>query len=239
MSMNSGRKIQDFIKELILRYQTHPIFAFLHIRYLETILYARLYHIQLSNYDKTHYLASVDGVRLFVNKHSGIGLIREVFCDQVYGKLSGDVGGKTIVDVGAFIGDTAIYFSKKGAKEIYAFEPNKESFELAKQNLDQNKIENVHLYNYGITDNFTEILERLQKIDLLKMDCEGCEYAAILSTPKNILLTIDKIILEYHKEPASLIKRLEDTGFKTQLQKAGFQTNGQPMGYIIAENPNH
>ncbi len=133
--MNNGLKIPYFIKELVLRYETHPIFTFLHLRYFETILYARLNHIQLLNYDKTHYLASVNGVRLLVNKHTGVGIIGEVFCDQMYGKLGGDVKGKTIVDVGAFIGDTAIYFSRKGGERDYAFEPDKESFELVKRNL--------------------------------------------------------------------------------------------------------
>lgn len=45
----------------------------------------------------------------------------ETFLEQPYGIL--DVKGRDVVDVGAYIGDTALYFRLKGAKRIYAFEP--------------------------------------------------------------------------------------------------------------------
>ena len=50
-----------------------------------------------------------------------IWLINENFIKEQYKWL--DVEGKNVVDVGANIGDTAIYFALKGAKHVYAFEP--------------------------------------------------------------------------------------------------------------------
>jgi len=34
-----------------------------------------------------------------------------------------DVKGKRVLDVGASIGDTAVYFALRGAREVVAFEP--------------------------------------------------------------------------------------------------------------------
>jgi hypothetical protein len=39
----------------------------------------------------------------------------EVFVDEEWGFL--DVNGRVVVDVGAFVGDSSIYFALKGAKK--------------------------------------------------------------------------------------------------------------------------
>jgi len=53
-----------------------------------------------------------------------------IFFGWLYGILSDlpgydwlDVKGKRVLDVGASIGDTAVYFAVKGASEVVAFEP--------------------------------------------------------------------------------------------------------------------
>jgi len=44
------------------------------------------------------------------------------FEDEEYGYV--DVKNKSVVDVGAFVGDTSIYFAIKGAKKVIAIEPH-------------------------------------------------------------------------------------------------------------------
>ena len=63
-------------------------------------------------------IGSGDDVR-FRHAH---GQILEVFD---WGNYEGvDVRGKTVVDVGAFVGDSAIHFALKGARRVIAVEPH-------------------------------------------------------------------------------------------------------------------
>lgn len=50
---------------------------------------------------------------------------------------------KDIIDAGAFTGDTAIPLSELTNKNVFAFEPFKESFDLLKENVKINDIENI------------------------------------------------------------------------------------------------
>ena len=53
------------------------------------------------------------------------------------------IKNKDIIDAGAFTGDTSIPLSKVTDKNIYAFEPFKESFDLLKKNIEDNNIKNI------------------------------------------------------------------------------------------------
>ena len=68
-----------------------------------------------------------------------IGMINEQFILQQYNWF--DVKGKNVVDIGANIGDTAIYFALKGAKHVYAFEPYPYSYNLAIKNTKLNSLQ--------------------------------------------------------------------------------------------------
>ncbi len=65
---------------------------------------------------------------------------------------------------------------------------------------------------------------KLDKIDFLKMDCEGAEYEIIMNTPSSILDKIQKISAEIHEEmvPYSkelIIEKLKNHGFNVKLEK--------------------
>lgn len=53
------------------------------------------------------------------------------------------VKGKQVVDVGASIGDSAIYFALRGATKVIAFEPILASFTAACENISRNHLEGV------------------------------------------------------------------------------------------------
>ena len=57
----------------------------------------------------------------------------EVFKEEIYKGFP--VLGAIVIDVGANIGDSPIYFSLMGAKLVLAYEPSLEFFEIAKQNI--------------------------------------------------------------------------------------------------------
>ncbi len=77
-----------------------------------------------------------------------LGMIKDQFIEEQYGWL--DVKGKDVIDIGANIGDSAIYFALKGAKHVYAFEPYPYSYRIAMQNIKLNKLQGrITLLNKG------------------------------------------------------------------------------------------
>lgn len=56
----------------------------------------------------------------------------EVFGRRDYGS---DFSGQVVVDVGAYNGDSAVFFALAGARRVIALEPYPPNFELAKENL--------------------------------------------------------------------------------------------------------
>ncbi|MHB1600843.1 MAG: FkbM family methyltransferase [bacterium] len=61
------------------------------------------------------------------------------------------VKDRIIIDIGAYIGDTAIYFVYKGCKAVYALEPFPYSFKIANINIALNKCDDkITLLNAGI-----------------------------------------------------------------------------------------
>ncbi|MDD5617541.1 MAG: FkbM family methyltransferase [Candidatus Omnitrophica bacterium] len=74
----------------------------------------------------------------------------------------------------------------------------------------------------------------IDQCDLLKIDCEGCEYQILFGLPKDYFSKIKRIYLEYHEFKSSdaaynhesLIKLLKDNGFSvTQKETILFAEN--------------
>ena len=77
-----------------------------------------------------------------------LGLIKEQFIEEQYKWL--DVKNKVVIDIGANIGDSAIYFALKGAKQVYALEPYPYSYKLAMRNIKLNGLQDkITLLNEG------------------------------------------------------------------------------------------
>lgn len=76
------------------------------------------------------------------------GGIIDAFLFRQYDSLN--VKDKVVVDIGANIGDTAIYFALRGARKVIAFEPFPNIFELAKRNVEENGLQDkIVLVNAG------------------------------------------------------------------------------------------
>jgi len=77
-----------------------------------------------------------DGVRIVVRWREGFDVENalEVFLDRVY---AADVRGKLVIDVGASVGDSALFFASEGARRVIALEPHPESFALARRNVER------------------------------------------------------------------------------------------------------
>lgn len=156
-----------------------------------------------------------------------------------------DYSGKTVLDVGAYVGDTATYFWNKGASKIICYEPMKEFFYWLGQNVELNGI-NAELYNLGVSDkhgergiiyselnclvgctgertikietlSLSEVLQRHGAIDICKFVSPGCEQA-ILNLSDAELLGVPTWFVETtgKRYEAELWDKFNKAGFKSK-----------------------
>jgi len=163
-----------------------------------------------------------------------------------------DVEGKVVLDVGAGFGETAIYFLERGAKLVVAFEPCPNMFREMLANLALNGLlDRVVAINAGVGGesayrtllcprptraplmSFDRILRSLPTGVVVKMDCEGCEYEAILSASSDNLKKVGDWSVEYHGNPEPLVKKLEASGFEVYVKGPWAWS----VGFIRAKKP--
>jgi FkbM family methyltransferase len=77
--------------------------------------------------------------------------------------------------------------------------------------------------------------ELVKKFDIvegvIKMNCEGCEYETIRSTPDDILRRFSHILIQYHQGTDPLTNKLSGAGFQFSIEKYS-----ENKGQLIAEN---
>jgi FkbM family methyltransferase len=127
-------------------------------------------------------------------------LLFESFIHESYEVPKGN--GELIIDIGANVGDSALYFASKGYK-VLAFEPIKKIFEKAKLNIDLNEDlkDKITLVNKGIAYKSGEV-----KIYLLKDKLD--EYSILSSAYRESenyelikVISIESMLKEYKVNP--------------------------------------
>ncbi len=78
--------------------------------------------------------------------------------------------------------------------------------------------------------------QEIERIDLLKLDCEGAEYSILMEAPKDILDRIDRIIMEVHELDGNRNHEI----LRSFLEGSGYQVKWHPnivhgdIGYLFA-----
>lgn len=78
-------------------------------------------------------------------------ILEEIYLRKIYEPYVSGKTDMTIVDIGSNIGLSVFYFSEF-AKKVYAIEPAKEHQETLQTMLDYNKIQNIQLLSYAVSN---------------------------------------------------------------------------------------
>jgi SAM-dependent methyltransferase len=157
-----------------------------------------------------------DKILKFYFDINGFVTFGEIFRDGIYDV---DVKGRTVVDVGAGIGDSSIYFALNGAKKVYAFDVNTTYLE---KNIRENDLKDVVepvRCECGLSNNLDIITLKynIPSGSVLKVDCEGCEYDFFGVAPR-LINRYHTIIIEYHNGVQHLADLLRASGFNVTIK---------------------
>lgn len=93
----------------------------------------------------------INGLKFIVPFPIGLWELKETFLDEIY--KSECIKGKIVLDFGAFIGDTPIYFAKQNASHVFAYEASSHLFKIANQNIQLNDVsDKISLRNEALAD---------------------------------------------------------------------------------------
>lgn len=103
-----------------------------------------------------------NGYRIFLSEYPGdISTIFAIFVKQEYGAIAPN---SIVIDTGAYIGAFSLYACYKGAKKVYAYEPNKGAYECLLRNISASKLENVIIpYRLAVTSDEGNVVKFPQK----------------------------------------------------------------------------
>ncbi|MCI4348281.1 MAG: hypothetical protein L3J97_06670 [Thermoplasmata archaeon] len=164
----------------------------------------------------------------------------EIFLDRVYEVPDVPLQDRFVVDAGTSIGDSTIFFAQQGAF-VVGIEPNPIAYEFARRNVLANGMERtVQLLakklvaRPGTSPGSTSLEEILgltgrPRIDLLKLDCDGCESDVVLFTEAATLDRVTRLLVEYDHPPQAMCRRLRSLGYR--VRRRGSRTNG----YLYAD----
>ena len=168
--------------------------------------------------------------------------LKEMFADEAY-KVPGFLPGKddVVIDIGANVGDSALWWWVNFGSKVIAFEPLKKTFNILSENVKLNRadieVHNVALGNgspiYGDSEGTmfsingernleTERLDdlNLKKVDIVKIDVEGFELDVIHGAFNTLSKFKPKIIIETHSNRLRAIchEMLSKLGYELKVE---------------------
>ena len=170
-----------------------------------------------------------NGLRLRLGRPLDLLILKETVVDDSYRlrELDGTAPA-AIVDVGASIGDFALWAGRRFPEAtVLAFEPNPRWFALLAENVRANDATNVEARRVAVgTEDRLDELVPADRIDLLKIDCEGLELD-VLESARALLPRVRRVALEYHRH---LVPDADDR-CRRVLAGHGFELSTVPDRY--------
>jgi FkbM family methyltransferase len=154
-----------------------------------------------------------------------------------------DYSNKIVLDVGGFQGESAVFFSTRGAIKVIMYEPVSAHIEFIRRNVIANHV-NAEIHNQGIGDHDGTLTMSYMKTDtsfglqsnglrkmrielkdaakvidesganVAKFDCEGAEMC-LVGVPNPILRKIEYYIIEVHSTEirGAILEKFLNAGF--------------------------
>jgi len=186
-------------------------------------------------HDGEFLLTSPSGL-LFTSRREEVGsalsVLAEVFVLRPYDWL--EVENRVVIDIGANIGDTALYFRQRGAAHVYAYEPVDAIYRAALRNVELNGADNVTLVHGAIGPTSTrheaepvyalgEVIEQgrnasTKRTLVCKVDCEGCEHEIFRPAVADFS-SVEQWIIEVHGFLGDVPATLGRAGFKVSTHQ--------------------
>ncbi|BFI73747.1 hypothetical protein YN1_7340 [Nanoarchaeota archaeon] len=166
-------------------------------------------------YDKDkNIIITPDGIKFTIKGFDHI-IFAETFLYDIH-FIDYDLTNKIVIHGGAYVGDTALYYAKKGAI-VYAFEPQPSCYKIALENLELNPElkDKIILKNYVIGDD--------GEIEFPDLDCHGgaSYYTNTYKKVKVRSVSISTILREFNiKHPNILDLDIKGNEFKVIEDKA-------------------
>lgn len=117
-------------------------------------------------------------------------------------EYNADVSGCTVLDIGANTGDSVIYWLYRGAKKVVAVEPVPAYFQVLTLNVADKPVITL---NASIGASLPRVpnvslleLVREHNPEVVKVDCEGCEYYCVEDIKKLPQLGVKTLMIEIH-----------------------------------------
>ncbi|MBD3250312.1 MAG: FkbM family methyltransferase [Candidatus Pacebacteria bacterium] len=192
----------------------------------------------------------------FVKNLMDYWTLKEVVIDDVYRIRKTIKSGQTVIDIGASVGDFSIMAYKQGARRVLSYECDPDRISLFEKNLKlhqartqdqlrhrtptQSQVLPIELHK-SAASSLDQIFEenQLTSCDLLKIDCEGCEYQ-VLSEAKESISRVSQIAMECHlfnremrQKYQDMISFLKNSGFELEIESNPVH---EDICYLFAQN---
>lgn len=200
-----------------------------------------------------------NGIKLNFGKQldlSAVPVTVEIWYEKIYSPKGYEIhAGDVVVDIGANVGNFAIFALQEGATAVYAFEPVQKNYELMLVNKELNHSTNLHPFQLAVAGQSGQVVmhvsevdtahsithsafsqkgdvtveavtldqfcldKNIQRIDFLKVDCEGAEYDIFEKISDQTLGLVKRVGIEHHerfvhRDHAEISNRLKQAGFE-------------------------
>ncbi len=186
-----------------------------------------------------------------------------ILIEQRFAWLTKDLPKEAVaIDIGAYIGDTAIYFASfDKVKMVYAYEPYQSLYKRASKNIKTSKLsDKIKLFNMGVADKdgtysisgsgdigsefkdsnkgiavksiSLNTILKGKKYVIIKSNSEGSEHK--IFTEKSNLSNVYRIHIAYHYGMQRLPEILKSKGFKVKVWEEGKDPSKGDVGTVYA-----
>lgn len=159
-------------------------------------------------------LRNIDAVLTF----SGLGSYSEI-----------PIKDKIVIDIGASIGDTAIYFALRGAKKVIAIEPFPKNFEIAKKNTIQNNLsDKISILLAGAGAEIGTITIDPNYESSMRSKLKSFDHGVAIP-----IITLEKIIAD--NEISNAVLKIDCEGCEYDIMESASSKTLQKFDYIHVE----